>query len=225
MSIPVGATHVNPETNCFYKLCRDTWYQVLDDGGMRPSQSLYNGQTNAIDLVALPAVKQWSGPQDGLPPVGTVCEWKEKTGFHWVKATVLFISDSSVVLQRMDGFEWQMMTARTVFRQFKTQDQLAADLRETAIADMAKVLPGANYECYSFNDDGSVNPYQRVRMILELLVDAGFKRPSKSGQDIEEGISDLRHHIAHANFRRSPNSGDDELAKQLYGAGFRREVV
>lgn len=51
-----------------------------------------------------------------LPPVGTELEWKELTGFKWVKAKVLFISETSVVLQRFDGFEWQMPTKRVVFR-------------------------------------------------------------------------------------------------------------
>lgn len=76
----------------------------------------------------------WNG--EGLPPVGTVCEWKEKTGFQWVAATVLFISESSVVLQRSDGFEWQMLTKRTVFRPILTMQQIAAEAREKAIARM-----------------------------------------------------------------------------------------
>lgn len=62
--------------------------------------------------------KEWfvDGKCVALPPVGTELEWKELTGFKWVKAKVLFISETSVVLQRFDGFEWQMPTKRVVFR-------------------------------------------------------------------------------------------------------------
>lgn len=80
----------------------------------------------------------WTG--EGLPPAETVCEWKEKTGFQWVKATVLFITDSSVVMQREDGFEWQMMTARTVFRPFRTPDQIAAELRQSVIDELVQFM-------------------------------------------------------------------------------------
>lgn len=101
--------------------------------------------------------KPWSGPEDGLPPVGTVCEWKEKTGFQWVKANVLFISEQSLVLQRSDGFEWQMLTKRAVFRQFKTEEQQAVDQRETAIRELMDI---AQVDC---------------RVTAARLVDAGFK--------------------------------------------------
>lgn len=67
----------------------------------------------------------WDG--EGLPPVGAVCEWKEKSGFQWVAATILFITESSVVCKRSDGFEWQMLTKRTVFRPIKTAEQLAEE--------------------------------------------------------------------------------------------------
>jgi len=156
---PECATHYRSDTKNVF------WYKKRGEDFMYFEES--SGQWNyssASDRVVRSFIerpvqpKQWSGPQDGLPPVGTVCEWKEKTGFQWVKATVLFVSDSSVVLQRMDGFEWQMMTARTVFRQFKTAGQLAAEQRETAIREIMDI---ADVDC---------------RVTAARLVDAGFKR-------------------------------------------------
>ncbi len=85
---------------------------------------------------------EWNG--EGLPPVGTVCEWKEKTGFSWVKATVLFITDSSVVMQREDGFEWQMLTKRTVFRPIRTTEQIAAEERTNNAIAMCQATQGAH---------------------------------------------------------------------------------
>jgi hypothetical protein len=117
-----------------------------------------------------------------LPPVGTVCELRTKSG-GWGDAEIKYQGRRGICVWlwvRRDGnceqVEWAESPDKLEFRAIKTPKQLAADIRETAIVDMAKVLPGASYECYSFNDDGSVKPYQRVRMILELLVDAGFKR-------------------------------------------------
>lgn len=109
-----------------------------------------------IALLARP-LAEWSG--EGFPPVGTVCEWKEKTGFQWVKATVLFITDSSVVMQREDGFEWQMMTARTVFRPFRTPGQIAAEARDKAVNEMLSALRqptaiSARYVCEELYDAG-----------------------------------------------------------------------
>lgn len=93
------------------------------------------GWTSEADCERRPT---WNG--EGLPPVGTVCEWKERTGFSWVKATVLFITDSSVVMQREDGFEWQMMTARTVFRPFRTPEQISKEVRSKACDKMYGVI-------------------------------------------------------------------------------------
>lgn len=102
------------------------------------------------------------GNGESLPPVGTVCEWKEKTGFSWVKATVLFISESSVVMQREDGFEWQMLTKRTAFRPIRTPDQIAAEEREHELNRMVATV--------SMLDKGW------ARKVCAGLYDAGYRK-------------------------------------------------
>ncbi len=106
-----------------------------------------------------------------LPAAGTVCEWKEKTGFQWVKATVLFITESSVVLQRSDGFEWQMMTKRTVFRPFRTPEQIKADERlhdiRNACNDIARTLD-------KFKND--IPGGSAARNVIEAMIDAGYRK-------------------------------------------------
>lgn len=102
----------------------------------------------------------WNG--EGQPMAGNVCEWKEKSGSSWVKATVLFITESSVVLQREDGFEWQMPAKRVVFRQFKTAEQIAAEERLKAIDEMAAVYK-SNYEGH-------------VKDGCQALYDAGYRK-------------------------------------------------
>lgn len=120
--------------------------------------------------------KPWSGPEDGLPPVGVECEVDHGNGKHWDKVTILaHHGEKAIYLDPIRGIHyiWGLLKD---FRTIRTEEQLAAEQRETAIADMAKVLPGAKNECYTFNDDGSVRPYAHIHDVLGLLVDAGFKR-------------------------------------------------
>ena len=103
---------------------------------------------------------EWDGR--GLPPVGAVCEWKEKTGFSWVQATVLFITESSVVMQRSDGFEWQMLTKRTVFRPILTPEQIAAEEREKELNKMVATV--------------SMLDKSWARKVCAGLYDAGYRK-------------------------------------------------
>lgn len=110
---------------------------------------------------------QWNG--ESRPPVGTVCEWKERTGFTWVKATVLFISESSVVMQREDGFEWQMLTKRTVFRPIRTPEQIAAEERlKKAIELYGAVMNHSGQQFKSL-------PAERQEHYMSLI-DAGWQK-------------------------------------------------
>lgn len=141
---PIDATHYDVDNHLFVN------FDCMHDSLRR--------------LVPRPAAPSaWDGA--GMPPAGTVCEWKEKTGFQWVAAEILFISDSSVVMRRADGFEWQMMVARTVFRPIKTAEQLAYEERERAIDEMFKIIDNV--------------PEGESR--LAHLYDAGYRRvePSK----------------------------------------------
>lgn len=129
------------------------------------------GNNVKADFVQIirPVEPAWVGV--GLPPVGTVCEWKEKTGFRWVAATVLFITESSVVMQRSDGFEWQMLTKRTVFRPVRTLQQIAADKR---LHEIRNALTTINSKVHF--------PNARVRgnilaAAVEAMIDAGYRKP------------------------------------------------
>lgn len=107
------------EDNSLWYYCEKPEHWMLhgwnERGGADPVESL-------VCYIKRPSFlkkeKEWfvDGKCVALPPVGTELEWKELTGFKWVKAKVLFISETSVVLQRFDGFEWQMPTKRVVFR-------------------------------------------------------------------------------------------------------------
>lgn len=51
---PEGATHVDPEVLCFYKMVDGFWHVVSDDGESWESWSLYNGETSEVDLIEKP---------------------------------------------------------------------------------------------------------------------------------------------------------------------------
>jgi len=103
----------------------------------------------------------WSGPQDGLPPVGTVCEIHYENR-DWVECEIVAHKHFSD-MGRPHAIAWingdtldQSQGLR--FRAIKTPEQLAAEQRETAIREIMDI---ADVDC---------------RVTAARLVDAGFKR-------------------------------------------------
>jgi hypothetical protein len=101
--------------------------------------------------------KPWSGPEDGLPPVGTECEWKYADSQTWKATKILYIGSVYAIVPAHDG-EQHYYVQRMQFRAIKTPDQIAADKRETAIRELMDI---AQVDC---------------RVTAARLVDAGFKR-------------------------------------------------
>lgn len=145
-----------------------------------------------------PQPKPWSGPEDGLPPsewcsVGKMVQVVSLPTHHHEDVSIYLSKPSKIVasytgddgdtflMLRIDcdfGTGYECFAAHRVLPT-KTENQLAADKRETAIEEMAKVLPSAKHECWTCNPDGSVKPYENTYEVLGLLVDAGFKREVK----------------------------------------------
>ena len=179
---PESATHYGAETKefnpGFYKYVEGKWLFMSEYGAPNGVWYHVGPGDDAARYVERPSeqTKPWSGPEDGLPPVGVECEVDHGNGKHWDKVTILaHHGEKAIYLDPIRGIHyiWGLLKD---FRTIRTEEQLAAEQRETAIADMAKVLPGAKNECYTFNDDGSVRPYAHIHDVLGLLVDAGFKR-------------------------------------------------
>lgn len=101
--------------------------------------------------------KQWSGPQDGFPPVNTECEVSTDHG-AWEHCTVLAHGYDDfkphAVVQCASGLWMEEVTG---FRAIKTAEQLAAELRETAIREFMDIV---GTDC---------------RVTASKAVDAGFK--------------------------------------------------
>jgi hypothetical protein len=162
------ATHYDEAGKCFYKKVDDQWHVLCDDGDHFKSASLYNGETKESDLIGRPKQPQaWSGPEDGLPPVGTVCEYSLGDSNCW------YVCEIKYVLRGGDGLvaechlkpsieqylnTYQGTECLATFRAIKTEKQLAADKRESAIRELMDI---AQVDC---------------RVTAARLVDAGFKR-------------------------------------------------
>jgi hypothetical protein len=160
---PIGATHRNPGTNCFYKLVRDIWYQVFSDGSTYISSSLYNGKVKAYDLIARHDDKPWSGPEDGLPPVGTKCRVVKVDGIDApldaeCKIVAHEMNGENMVAVYMHGKPYEMYAGIGLSHCFSLIKEL--DARETAIRE---IMDAAGIDC---------------RVTAARLVDAGFKRES-----------------------------------------------
>lgn len=87
----------------------------------------------------------WNG--EGLPPVGTACEFYCGSGYvNWRKGTIFAIKTNAN--GRVDalidfGGDWSFSHSPDAFRPYKSDEQIAAEERSAAIQDMAAVFFGA----------------------------------------------------------------------------------
>lgn len=116
------------------------------------------------ECIERPQPKPWSGPEDGLPPVSTICEYRLEPSNQWHECEILYHikhahdeDPRAVVWNEHLGFD-QVSGSNWRFRPILTPDQVAADKRETAIREIMDV---ADVDC---------------RVTAARLVDAGFKR-------------------------------------------------
>ena len=120
-----------------------------------------------------PTVKQWSGQQDGLPPVNTVCGIKR--GMDWTIVTVVaHFSEMAVIAWTDDSGEHADLYSASELRPIRTPRQIAAEQRETAIREMIAICKdGASKEQFIPTE---AHMARMMRYCFDKLVDAGFKR-------------------------------------------------
>lgn len=160
---PEGATHFHPG-NAKYSphWCKGGYFCVTDferDGWVREVVG-----TPLDECVARPTTPQWNGA--GLPPVGVVCltdhEGKELRveilayGKHGNDEAVL-VAHFYDGVKRGQMYGW--IAEQCEFRPIRTPEQIAAEERETAIAEMSKAIGSQ----FSFG------------WVFEKLYDAGYR--------------------------------------------------
>jgi hypothetical protein len=160
---PQGATHycmgaisghwrdLSEQTWKFYRVSDGTWH----DTGDKTTSLLHNGAGLTL-IERPPQPKPWSGPEDGLPPVGERVEFTANGGYNWREATILYKDGQAFLL---DGYCLYKVADHDIgFRAIRNKEQQAADKRETAIRELMDI---AQVDC---------------RVTAARLVDAGFKR-------------------------------------------------
>lgn len=116
---------------------------------------------------------QWRGLQDGLPPVGAVCEYHVGNG-PWFNCEIRYLitpisgQPKEVVIFAPHLFGEQVGVIGTgngevSFRPIRTPEQIAADERNAAIAEMC-------------GDAGKPDMPMRSRERAAILYDAGWRK-------------------------------------------------
>ncbi|HHK5112801.1 TPA: hypothetical protein ACQT1Q_006751, partial [Pseudomonas aeruginosa] len=88
-------------------------------------------------------LEAWDG--QGLPPVGTVCEYRHMIWPEYRPCEIRYISEESLVAYD-DAQEQFYRTCDMLFRPIRTPEQIAAEEREKAVGDMAMSIQGVPYQ-------------------------------------------------------------------------------
>jgi len=176
---PESATHYGSETlqfnPGFYKKDGDKWLFMSECFAPKGAWNPASKEDSPSRYIERPTAqpKQWSGPQDGLPPVGTVCELSESVLLADSETSDWFEAGTKVEVGGhaiFDGATGPVCVICVVDENFtgtitdgclrpaNTAEQLAAEQRETAIREIMDI---ADVDC---------------RVTAARLVDAGFKR-------------------------------------------------
>lgn len=177
---PKDATHWDPGINCtatWAMKCDGVWYWHPADGeaienGWRPYSNVSPATLNFIRIE-----RPWTG--EGLPPVGTECEFKQNL-LGWVKATITAITDKSIVFTRpiyrraeITGVHEELLPHKAIerFRPIRTPEQIAAEERNAILAEMQRAV-----------DCGSHGPQITLQNTLMNLYDAGYRKVKDGNQ-------------------------------------------
>lgn len=129
---PKGATHYSAGTN--YKAADGEWFHWRNGAWERCAAPALS---TLVDVDPEP----WNG--EGLPPVGTVCEYRYPGTSLWKKCEILCVGGERVFYRDVTGCE----AART-FRDVEFRPIPVVTARETAIAAMmTKVVHATPHDC------------------------------------------------------------------------------
>ena len=165
---PELATHWCPETDDWF----EGWYIVVEpliayfEDGARIVARAMDQEDREILLPILvprpaPAARAWDGT--GLPPVGTALEFRSMRG-EWIPgAQIGQFNGQMVVGCKAPGAVGYCDSEQ--IRPVRTPEQIAAEEREKAIDEIAKILDGL---------------WSSEREAAGLLYDAGYRRQEPS---------------------------------------------
>lgn len=170
---PSGATHYN--TSCIYPWLKESPPSYFDSGvwveynsdcayrkyhfdkAVKRPQEMKNEETES---------KEWDG--SGVPPVGTVCEYRLNECSVWFECKIVYVlsgSDDCFVawcehLGSDQSLTFLASHYKLQLRKIKTPEQIAAaEKRQQAVNDMIELVAGDS----SFNE------------VMSLLYDGGYR--------------------------------------------------
>lgn len=150
---PVDATHANTKASdagfVFYRVNGHEIFRWNDE--LKWVESVF--LRPVTHWVERPKPATWSGPQDGLPPIGVEFEWRYGD-MEWKKGEALYIGKIYAILKSIDGGEQHYYLSEMNFRAIPAPHQI----RETAIREFMDIV---GIDC---------------RVTASKAVDAGFKR-------------------------------------------------
>lgn len=171
---PEGATHWTLENDVVcqfikYEKSSDKWYWFCSAGEWCPYSGERDEFTELRDCLLIARPAEWTG--QGLPPVGTVCEVVQVSSQphdycrRFVGQNVKIVAHhvdvdgDEVAVFAASDYEFHALVAGC-FRPIRTPEQIAADEREKAIAEMSEAIKTQ----FSFG------------WVFEKLYDAGYRK-------------------------------------------------
>jgi len=127
------------------------------------SRAQWQAAVDALKAVEQPA---WNG--EGLPPVGTVCEYNWREEWHKVNVMALVRDrfESQQVIVQMEK-DWNYEDRPSRFRPIRTAEQIAAEEREKGIDEMVQ---------FFMNYYGNPKGAEEYFLICRSLYDAGYRK-------------------------------------------------
>lgn len=170
---PEGTTHFGPEDGSFVaawlKIDGATQeYICLDEGGRWKNYTggIPNHRFNM--LIERQKPKSWSGPEDGLPPIGShvmvhECSHEYTKQFNDQTVRIVAHDEGKYAVFAADNFVYHALVAEK-FKLPPTPEQLAAEEREISLKEMTDICIKASMKGVD---------------AVAALYDAGFKREVK----------------------------------------------
>lgn len=168
---PTDATHYNENNDMFYRLKDGIYYFYASDD----LELIIGGPPSAYELTSFierPQPKPWSGPEDGLPPIGLSvmvheCSHDYTKKFNGQTVRIVGHDRGDLAVFAAKDFIYHALIAEK-FKLPPTAEQLAAEEREKAAQDMWSSIEYVREKgVFSFLD------------LMRALHDQGFKREVK----------------------------------------------
>ncbi|MBH3603171.1 hypothetical protein I5L86_02685 [Pseudomonas aeruginosa] len=161
---PEGATHWEPTGPEFHegwmKKEGDYWFYWVEGTNKWCHGPSCNVSAEREATFEARPQEAWDG--QGLPPVGTVCEYRHMIWPEYRPCEIRYISEESLVAYD-DAQEQFYRTCDMLFRPIRTPEQIAAEERRNSILHLANLLIDSRGHC---------NEYSQAKAIF----DAGYRR-------------------------------------------------